>query len=356
MSFSSNHRAPPPPGVYRQPCLYGHSRTFNLETPHEMPLAGLSFVSDPEVSESLRSVIINATPDYTPASCEPQAETKPNKKQTSSSPRTIAQYRMPYPGSTRCEIFWSCKSQRRSKSRDRNPPDPKKHKPKQNASTKTKKSTGNKFSDFEQDRHGPEQPINGQLGADRQSWVDDEYYVQNPWYGQPNQKPKYKVDGELVEQTEDDEPRREVKTRPAATLVARVRAKHPNRSLSIFAATCHDLCEAFGKPRTATRHVRDFLLDLWFAFKFGIYLGGGVSGAHMNPQSLSALGYGTGSSPNPASDFGPRLVAYLVGYSAPEIFNDPWWICGPWSAASNGSLASYIYYDSMIFFGSESPH
>lgn len=41
------------------------------------------------------------------------------------------------------------------------------------------------------------------------------------------------------------------------------------------------------------------------------------------------LGYNTGSSLNPASDFGPRVVAYAVGYRTPEIFSDPWWIYGP---------------------------
>ncbi|RYP38037.1 hypothetical protein DL767_002686 [Monosporascus sp. MG133] len=57
----------------------------------------------------------------------------------------------------------------------------------------------------------------------------------------------------------------------------------------------------------------------------------------------------------PSSDFGARLVAYLVGYSAPEIFSDPWRIYGPWAPAFVGSLTGCICYDSMIFFGSESP-
>lgn len=68
-----------------------------------------------------------------------------------------------------------------------------------------------------------------------------------------------------------------------------------------------------------------------------------------------SLGYNTGSSLNPASDFGPRLVTYIVGYRTPEIFGDPWWIYGPWLAAFAGSLAGCVCYDGMIFVGSESP-
>ncbi|KAK6832892.1 hypothetical protein PG987_007586 [Apiospora arundinis] len=68
-----------------------------------------------------------------------------------------------------------------------------------------------------------------------------------------------------------------------------------------------------------------------------------------------SLGYNTGSALNPASDFGPRLVAWAVGYRTPKAFTNAWWIYGPWGGAMVGSIAGCLIYDLFIFVGSESP-
>ncbi|KAK8032562.1 hypothetical protein PG990_002296 [Apiospora arundinis] len=68
-----------------------------------------------------------------------------------------------------------------------------------------------------------------------------------------------------------------------------------------------------------------------------------------------SLGYNTGSALNPASDFGPRLVAWAVGYRTPKAFTNAWWIYGPWGGAMVGSVAGCLIYDLFIFVGSESP-
>ena len=68
-----------------------------------------------------------------------------------------------------------------------------------------------------------------------------------------------------------------------------------------------------------------------------------------------SLGYNTGSALNPASDFGPRLVAWTVGYRTPKAFSNTWWIYGPWGGAMVGSITGCLIYDLFIFVGSESP-
>ncbi|KAI2604685.1 aquaporin-like protein [Hypoxylon sp. NC1633] len=67
------------------------------------------------------------------------------------------------------------------------------------------------------------------------------------------------------------------------------------------------------------------------------------------------LGYNIGSALNPASDFGPRLVAWAVGYRGPEVFQTGWWFYGPWLATLVGSFIGCALYDGFIFVGSESP-
>ncbi|OTA99404.1 hypothetical protein M426DRAFT_47133, partial [Hypoxylon sp. CI-4A] len=67
------------------------------------------------------------------------------------------------------------------------------------------------------------------------------------------------------------------------------------------------------------------------------------------------LGYNIGSALNPASDFGPRVIAYAVGYRAPEVFQTGWWFYGPWLATLVGSIVGCTLYDGLIFVGSESP-
>ncbi|KAH8592742.1 aquaporin-like protein [Bisporella sp. PMI_857] len=67
-----------------------------------------------------------------------------------------------------------------------------------------------------------------------------------------------------------------------------------------------------------------------------------------------SLGWNIGSAFNPASDFGPRVIAYAVAYREDNIFRDPWWLYGPWVATLVGSFIGRTVYDSSIFVGSES--
>ncbi|KAI1464087.1 aquaporin-like protein [Daldinia caldariorum] len=67
------------------------------------------------------------------------------------------------------------------------------------------------------------------------------------------------------------------------------------------------------------------------------------------------LGYTIGSALNPASDFGPRVVAWAVGYRGPEVFQTGWWFYGPWLATLVGSIIGCAIYDGFIFVGTESP-
>jgi aquaglyceroporin related protein, other eukaryote len=68
-----------------------------------------------------------------------------------------------------------------------------------------------------------------------------------------------------------------------------------------------------------------------------------------------SLGYNTGASLNPASDFGPRVICTAVGYSTKDTFGNIWWFYGPWVSAITGSTAGCAIYDLFIFVGSESP-
>ncbi|KAI0389457.1 aquaporin-like protein [Xylariaceae sp. FL0594] len=67
------------------------------------------------------------------------------------------------------------------------------------------------------------------------------------------------------------------------------------------------------------------------------------------------LGYNVGTAINPATDFGPRVISWAVGYQAPEVFSTGWWIYGPWLSTMAGSIIGGIIYDGFIFVGSESP-
>lgn len=67
------------------------------------------------------------------------------------------------------------------------------------------------------------------------------------------------------------------------------------------------------------------------------------------------LGFNVGSALNPASDFGPRVIAYAAGYRQANVFRDPWWIYGPWLATLVGSFIGCALYDGLVFVGSESP-
>ncbi|EKJ68672.1 hypothetical protein FPSE_11160 [Fusarium pseudograminearum CS3096] len=67
------------------------------------------------------------------------------------------------------------------------------------------------------------------------------------------------------------------------------------------------------------------------------------------------LGYNIGSALNPASDFGPRVIAYAVGFRGDNVFHSGWWFYGPWAATLIGSLLGCTLYDGFVFVGSESP-
>ncbi|KAI1099957.1 aquaporin-like protein [Jackrogersella minutella] len=67
------------------------------------------------------------------------------------------------------------------------------------------------------------------------------------------------------------------------------------------------------------------------------------------------LGYNVGSALNPASDFGPRVVAWAVGYRGTETFGTGWWFYGPWLATILGSFIGCTLYDGFVFVGTESP-
>ncbi|KAH9907256.1 aquaporin-like protein [Xylariomycetidae sp. FL2044] len=285
---------------------------------------------------------------------------------------------------------------------------------------------------------------------------------------------KYKVDGEPVGQKEDDEAERgPAHPDDLRNWWARFRAKYPEplaefacTTMSVFLGMCATL--SVNLSSSQENKYGDYETACWawgFALMFGIYIGGGVSGAHMNPaisislsifrgfpwkqcgvyivvQFLAAitaaamaygiyydaihyvdpnmesswksfysypqdwvtiptaimsqfvagavmmvavfslgddqnnppgagmhafvlglltvtlkfcLGYNTGSALNPASDFGPRLVALWVGYRTPTTFENAWWVYGPWGAALAGSIAGCVLYDLLIFVGSESP-
>ncbi|CAG9945241.1 unnamed protein product [Clonostachys rosea f. rosea IK726] len=67
------------------------------------------------------------------------------------------------------------------------------------------------------------------------------------------------------------------------------------------------------------------------------------------------LGYNVGAALNPASDFGPRVIAYAIGYRDQETFGTHWWYQGPWLGTLAGAIMGCIIYDGLIFIGGESP-
>lgn len=67
------------------------------------------------------------------------------------------------------------------------------------------------------------------------------------------------------------------------------------------------------------------------------------------------FGHNSGAALNPAADFGPRLIAYSVGYSDTLAFGNNWWVIGPWVSNLAGSMIGGATYDALVFVGSESP-
>lgn len=385
----------------------------------------------------------------------------------------------------------------------------------ENAGSESVKVQKPRDSSAESDKRSP--------SHDKAEWIDDDYRESNPWYGRSKEKAvfslgkslphksrgqgrskgeskpepspegraeegqgggdrgsgfqpgdKYKVDGEPVGQTEDELARKgEKDPNELRNWWARLRAKYPEpmaeflaTGMSIFLGITATLSVNLSKDQENQYGDYETASFAWgFAFMFGIYIGGGVSGAHMNPaisislalfrgfpwrqcalyivvqfaasmaaaalaygvyydaihfvdpdlsasytsffsspqewvSDLSAffsqfvagavmmiavlalgddsnnppgaglhafilgllvttlkftMGYNTGSALNPASDLGPRLVAYLVGYRTPRLFANYWWLYGPWGGALAGSIAGCTLYDAFIFVGSESP-
>ncbi|KAI1865348.1 uncharacterized protein JN550_008396 [Neoarthrinium moseri] len=300
---------------------------------------------------------------------------------------------------------------------------------------------------------------------------DEETVAGSP---QSSDTPEFKIDGKPLGQREHDDVENGLKDPDELrNWWARVRAKHPEplaeflaTGVAIFMGLAGSLSVYLSQAQPLPYGSYETACWAWgFAWMFGVYLGGGVSGAHMNPAisiSLSvfrgfpwrqcamyvavqfiaaivagALAYGVfadtirhldptlelssqallstpqswvspgnaflnqcvgsaimmiavfalgddqnnppgagmhafvlgllvttlkftmgfniGSALNPASDFGPRVIAYAVGYRHANVFSDPWWIYGPWAATLVGSFIGCIVYDSFVFVGSESP-
>lgn len=290
----------------------------------------------------------------------------------------------------------------------------------------------------------------------------------------PSHQPDFKIDGEPLGQPEHPAVEEGlVDPDEMRNWWARIRARHPEplaeflaTGMAIFLSLAGTLSVNLS-GRTSTPY-GDYETSCWaagFAWMFGIYLGGGVSGAHMNPAisislsifrgfpwkqcgiyicvqflaSLAAgglaygcfadaihsidpemtdvsksffstpqewvsvtsafcnqvvggaimtiavfalgddqnnppgagmhafvlgllvttlkftLGYNVGSALNPASDFGPRVIAYAIGYHESNVFSSQWWLYGPWLGTIVGSLLGCVIYDGCIFVGSESP-
>ncbi|KAF5552077.1 channel protein [Fusarium phyllophilum] len=291
---------------------------------------------------------------------------------------------------------------------------------------------------------------------------------------QSNNQPDYKIDSEPLGQQEKPEVEAgETDPNEMRNWWARIRAKHPEplaeflaTSVAIFLGLTGTLSVNLSAKQSQPYGTYETSCWAWgFAWMFGIYLGGGVSGAHMNPAisiSLSlfrgfpwrqcfiyilaqfiasivagalaygiyadsihyvdpemdgmsktffstprewvslqsaffnqvvgsaimmiavfalgddqnnppgagmhalvlgflvttlkfTLGYNIGSALNPASDFGPRVVAYAVGYRGSNVFHSGWWFYGPWAATLIGSVVGCALYDGFVFVGSESP-
>ncbi|KAF9772589.1 hypothetical protein IL306_009703 [Fusarium sp. DS 682] len=291
---------------------------------------------------------------------------------------------------------------------------------------------------------------------------------------QSNNQPDYKIDGEpLGQQEKPSVEAGETDPNELRNWWARIRAKHPEplaeflaTLVAIFLGLTGTLSVNLSAKQSQPYGTYETSCWAWgFAWMFGIYLGGGVSGAHMNPAisiSLSlfrgfpwrqcfiyilaqfvasivagglaygiyadsihhvdpgmdgmsktffstprewvslqsaffnqvvgsaimmiavfalgddqnnppgagmhalvlgflvttlkfTLGYNIGSALNPASDFGPRVVAYAVGYRESNVFHSGWWFYGPWAATVIGSVIGCALYDGFVFVGSESP-
>ncbi|KAG9255432.1 aquaporin-like protein [Emericellopsis atlantica] len=292
--------------------------------------------------------------------------------------------------------------------------------------------------------------------------------------GASKSAPSFKIDGEPIGHHEHPEVERGEKSPDELrNWWARVRARHPEplaeflaTGMALFLGLCGTLSVNLSQSLNTTNGSFETSCWSWgFGWMFGIYLGGGVSGAHLNPAvSLSfsifrgfpwrscavyvcaqfiasiaaaglaygcyadaihqldpdmsqmskaffttpkdfvtvksaflnqvvggaimmiaifalgddqnnppgagmhafilgllvttlkfTLGFNVGTAINPAIDFGPRVIAYVVGYREHNVFGTCWWIYGPFAATLIGSMLGCVIYDGCIFVGSESP-
>lgn len=67
------------------------------------------------------------------------------------------------------------------------------------------------------------------------------------------------------------------------------------------------------------------------------------------------LGYNTGASLSPATDFAARVVAQIVGYRTDALWRTGWFAYGPIAGTTTGALFGCALYDLVVFVGSESP-
>lgn len=67
------------------------------------------------------------------------------------------------------------------------------------------------------------------------------------------------------------------------------------------------------------------------------------------------LGYNTGAALSPANDFAARVVAQIVGYRTPHLWQTGWFAYGPIAGTLTGALVGCAMYDLVVFVGSESP-
>lgn len=107
-----------------------------------------------------------------------------------------------------------------------------------------------------------------------------------------NREPSYKIDGEPLGQQERSEVEEgERDPDELRNWWARLRAKHPEplaEFLATFVATFMGLSSSLSVNLSSNTNMEygSYETSCWawgFAWMFGIYLGGGVSGAHMNP-------------------------------------------------------------------------
>jgi glycerol uptake facilitator-like aquaporin len=83
-----------------------------------------------------------------------------------------------------------------------------------------------------------------------------------------------------------------------------------------------------------------------FAVVMGVYVAGGITGAHINPAIGLSVGGPTGYAINPARDFGPRLFAALVAGDTAAFSG--WYFVVPIVGPLIGGVAGAWFYDVLV--------